>query len=62
MNKRGQKVLCFGKSILFGAAVKTKLLPAMSWPAQVERVVNKLLYLRPQAEPQGSHFIIVRHR
>lgn len=49
-------------SIMFGAALKTNLLPDMSWAAQVERVVNKLLYLRPQTEPQGIQFIIVRRR
>lgn len=50
------------KSILFGAALKTKLLPDMSWPAQVGGAVNKLFVVRPQAELQGGPFIVVRHR
>lgn len=64
MSKRGEKFFLFfvGKSILFGAALKTKLLPDMSWPVQVGGAVNKLLTLRPQAELLGRQFIIVRHR
>lgn len=52
----------FFKSILLGLhwKQKTELLPDMSWLAQVERAVNKLLYQRPQTELQGRRYIIVR--